>query len=74
MSERIEFCTKHTSSCLKNAADDEPIFVLRAQDYSAPEVIKEWIRCNPQIGPEKRHKAEGTIIAMLTWRTRKEAD
>jgi len=31
-------------SCLNKAADDEPIFVLRAQDLLAPELIANWAR------------------------------
>jgi len=34
--------TKHTSQCLQNAGDNEPIFVLLAQDELAPEVIRYW--------------------------------
>ncbi len=29
-------------SCLTKAADDEPIFVLRAQDLSAPFIVRLW--------------------------------
>jgi hypothetical protein len=29
-------------SCLTNAADDEPVFVLRANDEIAPEVVLYW--------------------------------
>lgn len=28
--------------CYENAADDEPLFVLRAQDVLAPEIVREW--------------------------------
>jgi hypothetical protein len=30
--------------CLGKAADDEPVFVLRAQDINAPQVVEEWVR------------------------------
>ncbi len=30
--------------CLNKAADDEPIFVLRAQDRFAPGIVREWAR------------------------------
>lgn len=30
------------NSCLNRAQDDEPIFVLKASDASAPTVIVEW--------------------------------
>lgn len=29
-------------SCLDKAADDEPVFVLRAQDRFAPDVVEHW--------------------------------
>lgn len=29
-------------SCLTRAADDEPLFVLRANDYAAPGLVREW--------------------------------
>lgn len=30
--------------CLGKAADDEPVFILRANDKTAPEVIEHWAR------------------------------
>jgi hypothetical protein len=30
------------SSCINKAADDEPVFVLRAQDAIAPDVVRLW--------------------------------
>ena len=35
--------TKHNCPCLEKAADDEPIFVLRAQDRCAPAAIRAWV-------------------------------
>jgi hypothetical protein len=34
--------TKHTDLCLQNAGDNEPIFVLRAKDKLAPNVVRRW--------------------------------
>lgn len=34
--------TKHTDECLQKAGDDEPIFVLRAQDKLAPGIVRLW--------------------------------
>lgn len=31
-------------SCLNRAADDEPLFVLRANDENAPAIVTEWAR------------------------------
>lgn len=36
--------TKHTDTCLQKAADDEPIFVLRAQDKLAADTVRYWAR------------------------------
>lgn len=30
------------SSCLNKASDDEPIFVLRANDELAPDIVMKW--------------------------------
>lgn len=30
------------NSCINRAADDEPVFVLRAHDPAAPEIVREW--------------------------------
>jgi hypothetical protein len=32
-----------TTGCLAKAAYDEPIFILRAHDKLAPEVVRHWI-------------------------------
>lgn len=34
--------TKHTDPCLAKAGDEEPIFVLRAQDCLAPGLVRLW--------------------------------
>ena len=31
-----------TTSCLNKASDDEPIFVLRANDDCAPDIVMKW--------------------------------
>jgi hypothetical protein len=31
------------NSCLGKAADDEPVFLLRAHDVAAPAVIEYWV-------------------------------
>jgi len=35
---------KNPDSCLNQAEDDEPLFVLKAGDELAPEIVEEWIR------------------------------
>lgn len=32
----------HWTGCFAKAADDEPLFVLRAQDVLAPDVVRQW--------------------------------
>lgn len=43
--------TKHNSVCLARAGDDEPIFVLRAKDTTAPEIVEEWCARNNDLQP-----------------------
>ena len=61
-------------SCLTNAEDDEPIFVLRANDELAPEVVFYWARLyltkkmsNPDGVTEKQKAkwAEAVTIARM---------
>jgi len=35
-------------SCINKAADDEPVFVLRANDENAPAIVLEWCRESQQ--------------------------
>jgi len=61
--------TKHTSTCLLKAADDEPIFTLRAKDPFAPEIVLEWAKRNEGIQPpEKLEQAMGIAAEMDAWR------
>lgn len=56
-------------SCLNKADDDEPIFVLRAQDILAPDIVDEWAtRMNMAhacraMSNETRDRLEGKIRA-----------
>ena len=62
-------------SCLNKAADDEPVFVLRAQDFTAPIVIREWLRINAGTIPfDKAEEARQLIAAMENWPNRKIPD
>lgn len=58
------------------AADDEPIFVLRAQDRLAPETIDHWVRLARERGvsAEKIAEAERCADAMAEWPNRKLPD
>ncbi|HVK55886.1 MAG TPA: hypothetical protein VM532_12765 [Burkholderiales bacterium] len=76
--------TKHTSTSLKKAGDDEPIFVLRAQDIMAPTLIRQWaeqLKTQKQINRvptaewiEKYDGALRTAAAMDEWKKRKLPD
>jgi len=66
--------TKLDDTCLEKASDDEPIFVLRAQDISSPHVIHFWLSLNPGIPEEKKREALRCASAMLKWPKKKKAD
>ena len=56
-------------SCLNKAADDEPLFVLRAKDLLAPAVVRTWIafaRLHGCSDAKLAHASE-LVNAMLKW-------
>lgn len=57
------------TSCLNKAADDEPIFVLRASDVLAPDVVRLWAGRAWQAGtPQaKVDEAYGLASQMQAW-------
>jgi hypothetical protein len=68
--------------CLGKAADDEPVFLLRAQDNLADELVDRWaIRASvalPTVGSEaaghKVQEARQIAEAMRAWPIRKNPD
>lgn len=66
------------ASCLSKAAEDEPIFVLRAQDLTAPDTIRYWMRNAVEHGavipPAKFAHAQRMIEQMEAWPKRKLPD
>lgn len=54
--------------------DDEPYFVLRGQDDSAPAIIALWISLNPRIPPDKRLSAEKTMDTFRAYPRKKRPD
>lgn len=55
----------------------EPVFVLRAQDVSAPYAVDQWIEMNESsLGPEHPKIVEAKQIrdAMHQWPNRRQAD
>jgi len=61
--------TKHADSCRDNAADDEPLFTLRAHDKYAPVTVLYWADQAEQAGApaEKVVEARACANRMLEW-------
>lgn len=68
--------TKHTSTCLANAADDEPIFVLRASDALAEEAVRHWAAhaLVKGVAPAKVQSALEVADEMRAWPRKKIPD
>ena len=65
------------NSCLNRAADDEPIFVLRAKDRLAPAAVYEWARAAERgASHEPERIAEARMLAqvMMNWRISQRLD
>ena len=68
--------TKSTDTCLQKAADDEPIFVLRAQDMLAPDLVRDWATRARATGCPSYKCDEALALAdrMEAWPKRKYPD
>jgi hypothetical protein len=64
------------SGCFAKAADDEPVFVLRAQDALAPDLVREWANRAEGYGcpAEKTAGARQLADQMEAWPNRKMPD
>lgn len=64
------------SGCIAKAADDEPVFVLRAQDRLAPALVKAWADLAKEHGCSiiKCQEAYDLAEQMEDWPTRKFPD
>lgn len=65
------------SGCIAKAADNEPVFVLRAQDMLAPDLVREWARqASLFLGDQHPKVRESRELADLMehWPTRKYPD
>lgn len=64
------------NSCLNKAADNEPLFVLRAQDSLAPTIIRAWAARARRAGCSEDKVQEAYVIAeeMEHWPNRKLPD
>ncbi len=68
MLKRDEIATP--TSCLNKAADDEPVFVLRAKDPLAARVVRHWCTLAEQQGlhEDKVPEADALAFQMESWR------
>ena len=68
--------TKHNNPCADKAADDEPIFTLRAQDKLAPMVVRYWAELAEDAGSPAAKVEEALRCAdeMDAWPTKKVPD
>jgi hypothetical protein len=62
--------------CIAKAANDEPVFVLRAQDKTAPALVRMWANLLEERDPENPKVFEALELAekMDNWPTRKWPD
>lgn len=52
------------AGCLGKAKDDEPLFILRAQDLLAPELVRSWARrAKTHLGPNNAKVREALALA-----------
>jgi hypothetical protein len=51
---------RYGCGCLGQAALDEPVFILRAQDILAPRVVVRWAHLAEQAGTPQ-HKVQGAL-------------
>ena len=68
---------KNDDRCLDKVADDEPIFVLRAQDKCAPQVVRYWASLATGYGnpsSDKIIEAHNVAEMMEKWTPRKWPD
>lgn len=66
---------KKTDPCIAKAADDEMLFVLRAQDISSPKVILHWMAKNFEtLSDERLRHALESALEMKKFKGRKNPD
>jgi hypothetical protein len=58
---------KNDDPCLARVDDDEPIFVLRAQDASIIRTIVAWLDLNPALPAAKYRNVLGLIANIRDW-------
>lgn len=58
---------KHGEGCLGKARDDEPIFILRSTDATAPDLVRRWARQAEGHAPAKAEEAYQLADKMEEW-------
>ena len=80
MGKKVHDCTcgAFEDACLDKAAVGEPLFVLRAHDQTAPDMVEAWLDNAIDEGADiegfKRAEARATALAMRNWPDRKMPD
>lgn len=61
--------TAQGRGCLGKAADDEPVFVLRAKDKFAPILVDLWAQLAESLGTPgpKTYEAYNLAVSMRNW-------
>lgn len=69
-------CAARGEGCLGKAADDEPVFILRAQDSLAADLVERWAIGARAAGCPNDKVQEAMALAedMRRWPTRKNPD
>lgn len=65
---RLDYNSIQDATNATSIAEDEPVFVLRAKDKVASEVVRDWALRARNAGTERR-----TIDAVLIWADRMDA-
>jgi hypothetical protein len=62
--------------CLGKAADDEPVFILRAQDLLSAPLVEKWAQFAEDLGcpPGKVAEARSLATKMRMWPVKKAPD
>lgn len=71
---RSDMATKNTCKTLQKIGENEPIFVLRAQDKTAAQTILFWLRLNPDLDEKRAKEARDCAQLMVDWPNKKQAD
>lgn len=75
LDERGNHCKAEVLKRLERIPDDEPLFLIRAQDGFACTVVRTWISlARYVINPGKLKSAEECLDLMTRWKTKKVPD